>query len=76
MKRPWKKEWNKWPPVKLKAWSPKVNDPRQGDLIECIGEDPRQGDLIECIGEQEKRDGFAKLDAAIRQALSDDGAAK
>jgi hypothetical protein len=62
MKQHWKKEWNKWPPIKLKAWSPKVNDPRQGDLIECIGE-------------EEKRDGFAKLDAAIKQALSDDGAA-
>ena len=54
-KQHWKAEWNKWAPTKLKKWSPKVNDPRQGDLIEHLNR-------------KDLREGFARLDEAIKKS--------
>ena len=45
---------------KLREWSPKVDDPRQLDLLHYAAHKPL-------------REGFARLDDAIAQAFKDDG---
>ena len=55
MKQHWKTQSRKWAPAKLKAWSPKVDDPRQIDMLEHLNQ-------------KTLREGFARLDEAIKRA--------
>jgi hypothetical protein len=45
---------------KLREWSHKVNDPRQLDLIDYVEQ-------------RERREGFARLELAIAEALAEAG---
>jgi hypothetical protein len=59
VKQPWRKEWRKYSPPQLREWSPKVDDPRQIDLLEYMDR-------------KEIGAGFALLDEAIKQKLNED----